>query len=62
VWEVEGEPNVVYVHDVYTGVDAFEEHTQNEPINKFSEVMSSTIEDWTMVIPFSESVASNLDE
>jgi quinol monooxygenase YgiN len=62
VWEVEGEPNVVYVYEVYTGVDAFEEHTQNEPVKKFSEIMSSIIEDWTMVIPFSDSVTSNRDE
>jgi hypothetical protein len=46
----------------YTGVDAFEEHTQNEPVKKFREVMSSLNEDWTMVIPFSDSVTSNLDE
>lgn len=53
---------MVYVYEVYAGVDAFEEHTQNEPVKKFSEIMSNLIEDWTMVIPFSESVTSNLDE
>jgi (4S)-4-hydroxy-5-phosphonooxypentane-2,3-dione isomerase len=62
VWEVEAEPNVVYVYEVYTGADAFEEHTQNGPVKKFSEIMSSIIEGWTMVIPFSDSVTSNLDE
>jgi (4S)-4-hydroxy-5-phosphonooxypentane-2,3-dione isomerase len=62
VWEVERESNVVYVYEVYTDVDAFEEHTQNQPVRKFSEIMSSIIEDWTMVIPFSESVTSNQDE
>jgi (4S)-4-hydroxy-5-phosphonooxypentane-2,3-dione isomerase len=61
VWEVAGEPDVIYVYEVYTGVDAFEEHTQNEPVKKFSEIMSDIIEDWTLVIPFSESITSNLD-
>jgi (4S)-4-hydroxy-5-phosphonooxypentane-2,3-dione isomerase len=59
VWEVEEETNVVYVYEVYTDADAFEEHTQNEPVEKFSEIMNSIIESWTMVIPFSQSVASN---
>jgi len=54
--------NVVYVYEVHTDADAFAEHTQNEPFKKFSEIMNSIIEDWTMVIPFSESVTSNLDE
>ena len=53
---------MVYVYEVHTDADAFEEHTQNEPLKKFSEIMNSIIEDWTMVIPFSESVTSNLDE
>ncbi len=53
---------MVYVYEVHTDADAFAEHTQNEPFKKFSEIMNSIIEDWTMVIPFSESVTSNLDE
>jgi hypothetical protein len=39
-----------------------EDHTKNEPVKKFSKIMSSVIEDWTMVIPFGERVTSNLDE
>ena len=62
VWEIEGEPDVVYVYEVYKDADAFESHTKNEPVQKFNEIMSSLIEGWTMVIPFGESVASNLDE
>jgi autoinducer 2-degrading protein len=62
VWEIEGEPDVVYVYEVYTDADAFEAHTKNEPVKKFNEIMSSVIEGWTMVIPFGNSVTSNLDE
>jgi autoinducer 2-degrading protein len=62
VWEVEGEPGVVYVYEVYKDADAFEDHTKNEPVKKFNEIMSSVIEGWTMVIPFGDSVTSNLDD
>jgi quinol monooxygenase YgiN len=62
VWEVEGEPDVVYVYEVYKDADAFEDHIKNEPVKKFNEIMSSVIEGWTMVIPFGDSVTSNLDE
>lgn len=61
-WEVEGEPNAVYVYEVYTDAEAFEEHKQNEPFKKFIEIFSDIIEDSAMVIPFSESVTSNLSE
>ena len=61
-WEVEAETDVVYVYEVYTDSEAFDEHAQNEPVKKFSQIMSSLIEDWTMVIPFSQSVTSNADE
>ena len=53
---------MVYVYEVYKDADAFEDHTKNEPVQRFNEIMSSVIEGWTMVIPFGESVTSNLDE
>jgi (4S)-4-hydroxy-5-phosphonooxypentane-2,3-dione isomerase len=62
VWEVDGEPGVVYVYEVYTDPGAFEDHTKNEPVRKFAEIMNSLVEGWTMVIPFGESVTSNADE
>jgi quinol monooxygenase YgiN len=37
VWEVEGEPNTVYVYEVYEDVGAFEDHTKNEPVKKFTD-------------------------
>jgi autoinducer 2-degrading protein len=37
VWKVEGEPDVVYVYEVYKDAGAFEDHTKNEPVKKFSE-------------------------
>lgn len=62
VWEVEGEPDVVYGYEVYTDPGAFEAHIRNGPVQKFGEIMDSLVEGWTMVIPFSNSVASNADE
>ena len=62
VWEVDGEPDVVYVYEVYTGPAAFEDHTKNEPVQKFSQIMDDLIDGWTMVIPFGESATSNADE
>lgn len=58
VWEVGGEPDVVYVYEVYKDAAAFEDHTKNEPVKKFNEIMSSVIEGWTMVIPCRDSAAS----
>lgn len=40
VWEVQGEPDVVYVYEVYKDAEAFEDHTKNEPVQKFNEIMS----------------------
>lgn len=61
VWEVDDEPDIVYVYEVYKDPGAFEEHTLNEPVQKFNEIMDSVVEGWTMVIPFGESVTSNQD-
>lgn len=30
VWEVQGEPDVVYVYEVYKDAEAFEDHTKND--------------------------------
>jgi (4S)-4-hydroxy-5-phosphonooxypentane-2,3-dione isomerase len=61
VWEVEGEPDAVYVCEVCKDVDAFGEHTKNGPVKKFNEIIDSIIDDWTMIIPLSETITSNLD-
>jgi autoinducer 2-degrading protein len=62
VWEVEGEPDVVYGYECYTDQAAFEAHIKNEAVQKFGEIGDTLVEGWTMVIPFGESVASNADE
>ncbi|GAA3245196.1 putative quinol monooxygenase [Nonomuraea helvata] len=62
LWEVETEPDVVYVYEVYTDEAAFERHIENEPVRKFGEIMNDLVEGWTMVIPFGHSVASNTVE
>jgi (4S)-4-hydroxy-5-phosphonooxypentane-2,3-dione isomerase len=61
VWEVEGEPDVVYGYEVYVDEDAFQAHIQNAAVQKFGEVGDSLVEGWTMVIPFTNSVVSNAD-
>jgi (4S)-4-hydroxy-5-phosphonooxypentane-2,3-dione isomerase len=61
VWEVDTEPGVIYVYEVYTSPEAFEVHIKNEPVRKFAQIMDSLIEGWTMVIPFRESITSNTD-
>jgi (4S)-4-hydroxy-5-phosphonooxypentane-2,3-dione isomerase len=61
VWEVDNEPGVIYVYEVYTSPEAFEDHIKNEPVRKFAQIMDSLIEGWTMVIPFRENITSNTD-
>ena len=46
----------------YNDTDAFKDHTNNESVKKFNEIMDGVIAGWTMVIPFGESFTSNLDE
>ena len=38
VWEVEREPDVVYVYEAYRDVLAFEDHQKNEPYKKWGEM------------------------
>ena len=61
VWEVDGEPDVVYGYECYTDQAAFETHIKNEAVQKFAEIGDTLVEGWTMVIPFTESFASNAD-
>jgi (4S)-4-hydroxy-5-phosphonooxypentane-2,3-dione isomerase len=62
VWETESEPDVIYVYEAYRDSHAFETHTRNDPYKRFDRISSSLILDWSMVIPFKESITSNLDE
>lgn len=62
LWEVEAEPDVVYVYEVYKDEAAFDSHIKNGPVQKFGEIMNDLVEGWTMVIPFGHSTMSNLDE
>lgn len=61
-WEVEAEPGVVYGYEAFADEAAFKRHTENEPVRKFGEIMNDLVEGWTMVIPFGQSVSSNVDE
>jgi quinol monooxygenase YgiN len=61
VWEVEAEPDVVYLYEAYRDVQAFEEHAQNEPYKKWQEIERNTIVRVTDVIPFTNSKASIVD-
>jgi quinol monooxygenase YgiN len=62
VWEVEAEPDAVYVYEVYEDEAAFERHIQNAPVRRFGQIMHDVVEGWTMVIPFGHTVTSNVDE
>jgi (4S)-4-hydroxy-5-phosphonooxypentane-2,3-dione isomerase len=61
VWEVEGESNVVYLYEAYKDMEAFENHKKNDPYKKWGEFVSM-MEQITDVIPFAESIASNVNE
>ena len=61
VWEVEREPDVVYVYEAYRDVQAFEDHQKNEPYRKWGEMERRTMEQVTDVIPYSTSTVSNVD-
>ncbi|GAA3515489.1 putative quinol monooxygenase [Actinocatenispora rupis] len=58
---VDGEPDVVYGYEAYVDEDAFRAHVTNPAVQKFGEVMDDLVEGWTMVVPFTESVVSNVD-
>ena len=62
VWEVEREPGVMYLYEGYQDVAAFDRHKQHDPYKKWNEIVRNTMDDVTEVIPFVESVASNVDE
>jgi len=62
VWEVEGEPDVLYLYEAYRDVQAFEAHQRNAPYRKWDEVAQDTVERTTDVIPFAYSLTSNLAE
>jgi (4S)-4-hydroxy-5-phosphonooxypentane-2,3-dione isomerase len=61
VWEVEQEPDVVYVYEAYRDMQAFEAHKKNEPYKKWAEVERRTMQRVTDVIPYTHSTASNMD-
>lgn len=61
IWEVEAEPDILYIYEVYEDEAAFERHIQNAPVQKFAEIMHDLVEGWTMVIPFGHSSVSNVD-
>lgn len=63
VWEVEAEPDVVYLYEAYKDKQAFERHKQNEPYKKWDDVVRTMMErEPKHVIPFTESAASNVSE
>jgi autoinducer 2-degrading protein len=58
---VEAEPDVVYGYEAYVDEDAFRAHITNPAVQRFGEVMDDLVEGWTMIVPFCESVVSNVD-
>lgn len=61
VWEVEQEPDVVYVYEAYRDMQAFEAHQQNEPYKEWGEVERRTMLRVTDVIRYTHSTAYNMD-
>jgi (4S)-4-hydroxy-5-phosphonooxypentane-2,3-dione isomerase len=61
VWEVEQEPDVVYLYEAYRDMKAFEAHQNNEPYKKWGEVERRTMERVTDIVPYGYSTASNVD-
>lgn len=62
VWEVAEEPGIIYGYEVYTDREAFETHIKNAAVQRFGNIGDTLVESWTMVIPFTESTASNTDD
>jgi autoinducer 2-degrading protein len=64
VWEVEveGEPDVIYLYEAYKDPAAFECHKKHDPYKKWKEMVDKTMEQVIEIIPFTESVATNVDE
>ena len=62
VWEAEGEPGVIYLYEAYKDQAAFEEHAKGAPYKKWDEIADKTMEEVTEIIPYTESVASNVND
>jgi quinol monooxygenase YgiN len=62
VWEVEEEADVVYLYEAYKDRAAFDEHMQHGPHKQWNEMVLKTMKRVTKVIPFTDSVATNMDE
>ncbi len=58
---VESEPDVVYGYEAYVDQDAFAAHVRNPAVRRFGEVVDELVEGWTMVIPFTDSVATSAE-
>ena len=59
VWEVAG---VVYVYEAYKDIHAFEDHKKNAPYKKWKDTVRRTMDYKSEVMPFTESLASNVAE
>jgi len=63
VWEVEREPEVIYLYEAYKDRAAFEDnHKAHDPYKEWNEMVDKTMEQVSEVIPFTESFVTNMDE
>ena len=62
VWEVEQEPDVVYLYEAFRDMPAFEAHKANEPYQKWGEVERRTMQRVTDIIAYTDTTASNVDQ
>jgi autoinducer 2-degrading protein len=61
VWEVEAEPDVVYLYEAFRDMQAFDAHKAGEPYQKWGEVERHTMQQVTDIIPYGDSTTSNVD-
>jgi quinol monooxygenase YgiN len=52
----------IYLYEAYKDPAAFECHKKHDPYKKWKEMVDKTMEQVTEIIPFTESVATNVDE
>ena len=63
VWEVQSEPDAVYLYEAYVDRAAFDVHKASEPFRKFvAEIVPTLIEPPLFVVPFADSTVSVADD
>ena len=63
VWQVEAEPETLYLYEAYQDDQAFDSHQLGEAYKQWDDVVHTMMErEPEYIIPFAESLVSNVDE